>query len=141
MILHLNPPAAPGAADQTWPPEVDIILSALEAGRASARTIAESAARTSTGNRRRTTNSRVQHRIRAELRLFSDVPGTDPWILFTRDVDVKGIGFLSKRHIPLGQSGRVTWVDPKGHLREAHCSVCRCREAAQGWYEGAVAFH
>jgi hypothetical protein len=111
-----------------WPPEAHLILSALEAGRASA----------NVPNRRR--GSRNSYRARAELFLFSDLNGTDPWVLFTRDLDINGIGFLCQRHIPLGQSGTVLWKDPKDRQHRAYCTVTRCREAVQGWYEGALSF-
>lgn len=111
-----------------WPAEVDLILSALEAGRG-----------LSTGNRRGA--SRTQQRMRASLRLFSDLPDTDPWTLYTRDVNARGIGFITRHRLPLGYGGMVRVTLPDGTDLEAHCTLLRCREAATGWYEGALYFN
>ena len=81
-MLQLKPapapaPAAPAADGEAWPREVELILSALEVGKHH-------------DNRRR--HPRKRYRVKAELRLFSDLPGVGPWKLFTRDVSARGVG-------------------------------------------------
>lgn len=111
-----------------WPPEADLIISALEAGRAGG-----------TADRRRT--RRIGYRVPAILRLFSDLPDTDPWTLYTRDIDRRGIGFITRHRLPLGYGGMIRLPLPNGDFLEAHCTLLRCREAAPGWYEGALYFN
>jgi hypothetical protein len=111
-----------------WPPEADLIISALEAGRG-------------LGSSDRRGGSRSPYRTRAVLRLFSDLPETDPWTLYTRDVDGRGVGFITRHRLPLGYGGMIRLTLPSGQILEAHCTLLRCREAAPGWYEGALYFN
>jgi hypothetical protein len=111
-----------------WPAEVDLILSALEAGRAN-----------SLPDRRGT--AREPYRVRASLRLFSDLEDAAPWILFTRDVDTRGVGFITRHRLPLGYGGVIRLTLPDGRELEASCTLLRCRQAAPGWYEGALYFN
>jgi len=112
----------------TWPPEVDLIISAIEAGRANA-----------FSDRRN--GSRSPYRTQAVLRLFSDLPETDPWTLYTRDLDARGVGFITRHRLPLGYGGMIRLALPNGQILEAHCTLLRCREAAPGWFEGALYFN
>jgi hypothetical protein len=114
-------------ADTKWPPQVELILSALETGQFSR------------NNRRET--RRNPYRVRARLRLFSDPPLSSPWLIYTRDVHAKGLGFISPHRLPLGYGGILEIPGPEGGLLEINCTLFRCREAAPGWYEGSVYFH
>ena len=103
-----------------------MILSALEAGQFVA-------------SRRR--HRRSPYRVKAELRLFSDGPLGMPWTIFTRDIDSRGLGFICPHRLPLGYGGQIELPNPEGQMLEINCTVYRCREAAPGWYEGAVSFN
>lgn len=116
------------SAGPEWPLEADLIISALEAGRAA-------------GQADRRASSRVSYRVPAILRLFSDLPETEPWTLFTRDIDAKGVGFITRHRLPLGYGGMIRLPLPNGDFLEAHCTLLRCREAAPGWFEGALCFN
>ena len=115
---------APGAEE--WSSEVDLILSALEAGG-----VPE--------ERRRA--ERLRYRVQAALRLFSDPPGADAWTLFTRDVNTKGLGFITRHRLPLGYGGKLQLPSPNGQIVTIHVTLYRCREAAKGWFEGALYFN
>lgn len=121
-------PSREGRARPTWPAEADLIISALDAGRAGG-----------IPDRRRV--RRVPYRVPAILRLFSDLPDTDPWTLYTRDIDRRGVGFITRHRLPLGYGGMIRLPLPDGDFLEAHCTLLRCREAAPGWYEGALYFN
>jgi hypothetical protein len=120
--------AGVATADELWPKEVDLILSALDAGKSA-----------DDGDRR--LGSRTPYRVRANLRLFSDQPGSDPYVLYTRDVDPRGMGFITPHRLPLGYGGDVELFTPRGNKLRVHCTLLRCRQAAPGWYEGAAYFN
>ena len=119
--------ATEGAGEGEWPPQVELIISALETGQFERR------------NRR--ANRRIPYRVRARLRLFSDPPASAPWILYTRDVHARGLGFVSPHRLPLGYGGVVELAAPDGTAMSINCTLFRCREAAPGWYEGSVYFN
>ena len=130
--IKLPRPAAAAdapAADELWPPEVDLILSAMEAGTVDEATLNRRYAR------------RMPYRVRAALRLFSDAPQTPPWALYTRDVDRRGLGFISPHRLPLGYGGTVELYAPSGSKAKVPCTLFRCRQTVQGWYEGALYFN
>lgn len=118
----------PHVAAEEWSPEVDLILSALEAGRGPM-----------IGDRRG--SDRQSYRTTALLKLFSDGPDAAPWTLFTRDVDAKGIGFITRHRLPLGYGGIVRLELANGEELEANCTLLRCRQAVQGWFEGSLYFN
>lgn len=122
-----EPPPLP--VDEHWPREVDLILSAIEAGRGLS---------VATDRRQST---RQPHRTRATLKLFSDTEDTAPWVLFTRDIDPRGVGFITRHRLPLGYGGVVTLALPDGRELRANCTLLRCREATSGWFEGALYFN
>jgi len=67
-----------------------------------------------------------------------------PWVLFTRDVHGRGVGFISQQRIPLGHAGTVELPKPASAdaaTTRIACTVLRCREAAPGWFEGALYFN
>ena len=117
--------APAGGADLQWPPQVDLILSALETGQHPLLV------------RRR---GRRVYRVLAKLRLFSDSADTPPWVLYTRDSSARGLGFITTRRLPLGHGGQVELPDPAGLTLHIDCVLSRCRETAPGWYEGGAAF-
>lgn len=110
-----------------WPPEADLILSAMDA------------AHPRRGNDRRGSN-RTTYRARAELKLFADHPLDAPTMLYTRDVHDRGIGFITQERLPLGYGGIVELTLDTGRRLRAHCTVYRCRQAINGWFEGALHF-
>ena len=112
----------------SWPPEARLILSALDAGLAH-----------HTSNRRN--RPRTLYQVRAHLQLFSDPEGSPPWRLYTRDVSSRGLGFVTPHRLPLGYGGIVHLRTPDGKPIRAHCTLFRCRQTCQGWYEGALSFH
>jgi hypothetical protein len=120
--------ARAGAADP-WPPEVDLILSAMDAGR------------DPNAHDERRDVQRIPYRVRATLRLFSDTPGTGPWTVYTRDVDPRGLGFLSPHRLPLGYGGWIELPSPGGRVLKVHCTLFRCRETVKGWYDCALYFN
>ncbi len=78
--------------------------------------------------------------LRASLRLFSDAPFGEPTPLFGRDLHARGIGFITRERLPLGYGGTVEFPSAKGETVTVHCTVLRCREAVNGWFEGALQF-
>ena len=122
-----QPRPEPVRSDQEWQAEAELILSALEAGGPEP------------DNRRR--HPRRRYRVVAELRLFSDTPGTPRWRLFTRDVSVRGVGFITRERLPLGYGGIVELPAPDGRPMNVHGTLFRCREIGNGWYEGALYFN
>jgi hypothetical protein len=129
---NLSMPAAavgPGA-DESWPAEVDLILSAMESGRHGA----------APDERRALT--RIPHRVKGRLKLFSDAAAdVSPRVIYTRDTHARGLGFITSHRLPLGHGGFVEFAGPDGRPRRIQCTLHRCREAAPGWYEGAVCFN
>jgi hypothetical protein len=111
--------------DPTWPPEVAIILSALAAGRWA---------------EERRDVPRHAYFVKASLRLYADEPGVQERILFTSNVSRRGLGFLTRHRLPLGYGGTVEIPMPDESIRTIHCTMLRCRQAAPGWYEGAMHF-
>ena len=109
-----------------WPAQVELILSAMDAARPP--------------DERRSAG-RTPYRVRAELRLFSDPPDAPPWMLYTRDVDARGVGFITPHRLPLGYGGHIELFTPRGVRQRIACTLFRCREAAPGWYEGALYFN
>jgi hypothetical protein len=105
-----------------------MILSAIQAGEA-----------LSSADRRGA--NRILHQVCAALRLFSDPDGSAPWKLYTRDVSARSVGFITPGRLPLGYGGVVELQAPDGQTVQAHCTLFRCRQTVQGWYEGALSFH
>ena len=115
-------------AGANWPPQVDLILSALEIGRQQARVD-------------RRVRGRSSFRVRGRLRLFSDQAGGAPWTIYTRDVHTRGLGFITPHRLPLGYGGMIEFPGPDGRMLNLHCTLLRCREAAPGWYDCSVYFN
>jgi hypothetical protein len=113
-----------------WPAEVELILSALEAAGARGRR---------PGELKRC--GRTRYRARAALRLFSDAPGAPSWLLYARDGNERGLGFITPHRLPLGYGGMIDLPAPGGDKRRIACTLLRCREVSSGWYEGALYFN
>jgi hypothetical protein len=109
------------------PPEVEFILSALEAGE-------------HTGQSRRLSPRQI-YRVAAALKLFSDPPQTPAWPIFVRDINPQGLGFVTRHRLPLGYGGILTILSPKGRVMRIDCTLLRCREAVKGWFEGSMYFN
>ena len=110
-----------------WPPEVDLIISALEA------------AGEPHDNRRK--HPRMSYRVMADLRLFADPPGIAPWRLYTRDVSARGLGFVTPHRLPLGYGGTVELATPAGRVVSINGTLFRCRDIGGGFFEGALYFN
>ena len=126
---HLNHPRAArpaNGAPKPVPAQVELILSAIEAGQHS--------------RRERRCTSRLPYRAQATLQLFSDHPGAPSWTLYTRDVNPRGLGFITSHRLPLGHGGMIELRSPDGRVNTIHCTLVRCREAAPGWFEGSLHF-
>jgi len=110
-----------------WPPQAEMVLSAIEAGQFP--------------NDNRRTAPRRRYRVKACLHLFSDAPETAPWMIFTRDIHARGLGFITPHRLPLGHGGLIEL--PVGESARIHipCTLLRCREAAPGWFEGSLYFN
>jgi hypothetical protein len=109
------------------PADAAMVISALEAGDHSC-------------EERRLTR-RISYRTTTQIRLFRDGP-TDPGrIVYTRDINRRGLGFVTSHRLPLGYGGIVRLPDERGEQRDVHCTLLRCREAAPGWFEGSVYFN
>lgn len=114
-------------SEELWPAQVSLILSAMEA------------VCPPEHDRRRT--KRLAYHVRAELRLFADPPDADSRTLYTRDVDPRGLGFITPHRLPLGYGGWLSLLIPSGRKVSIDCIVYRCREVIPGWYEGALHFN
>ncbi len=119
--------SASALVEIAWPPEVDFILSALEAGPRPA------------SERQRLV--RLTHRVIAQLSLFSAQNDLPPDVLYVRHVNVQALGFLTNRQLPLSHGGLLRVPSLQGRTLAIYCTVLRCRPAAPGWFEGAVYFN
>jgi hypothetical protein len=75
----------------------------------------------------------------AELEVLGDArpPRT---AIFTRDANRWGVGFVTQKPLPLARDATLRmWFE--GEMMMIRCCVLRCREAAPGWFEGAVLFY
>lgn len=124
--------AVPRSSMEDWPPQAELVLSAIEAGQH--RKGFDPAAE-------RRSAKRVSFRVRAQLRLYSDNPGEPGRVIYTRDVHHRGLGFITPHRLPLGHGGLVDLPTPAGRIVSVPCTLLRCREAAPGWYEGSVYFN
>jgi len=131
-----QPPVPGPMSHEDWPPQVELILSAIEAGRYAGPSAPQAA-----GTAERRQSKRASYRVRGHLRLFSDAPGEQGRVIYTRDVHPRGLGFITPNRLPLGHGGVVELPTPGGKIVSIPCTLLRCREAAPGWYEGSVYFN
>ena len=119
MTMHEEEPV--------WPQDAGMVLTALE---------------TAGWKDERRQHRRTAYRVRATLRMFADAPAARTRVLYTRDVDHRGIGFITRERLPLGYGGMVRLPGPKtSKTLNIACTLYRCRMAAPGWYEGALHFN
>lgn len=131
----MGAPHDTATVDETvWPAEVDLIISALAAGEDRAKAAASPVLR-------RREVPRSSYRVIADLRLYSDTNGAEAWSLYTRDVSVRGLGFITPHRLPLGYGGTLELPAPDGRIIAVNCTLLRCREIASGWYDGALYFN
>jgi hypothetical protein len=142
MILVTDGHAANAAADHKskagqkgLPKEAEFIISALEAGAG-----AGAGAGGFKGQDRRKAD-RTPYRVSAWLKLYSEDPKSPPMELFVRDVGMGGLGFVTRHRLPLGYGGILTIPAPDGRQLKIDCTLLRCREAIQGWFEGSMYFN
>lgn len=112
---------------QDWPAESALILSAMESAGA---------------HHERRRMKRFAYRVKAMLKLLTDTEEAQERILYTRDVNVRSLGFLTQRCLPLGYGGVVTLATPgpNPQVLSIPCTLLRCREVAPGWFDGALHF-
>jgi hypothetical protein len=127
---------SPAPESQGWPRDVELIISALQAGEN--HDYADPTPRTTFAVRHL---PRMDYRVRATLKLYSDIAGTGPWRLYTRDANARGLGFLTPHRLPLGYGGTVELRAPTGDVVTVPCTLLRCREVASGWFDGALCFN
>ncbi|MCC6238846.1 MAG: hypothetical protein IT448_00890 [Phycisphaerales bacterium] len=84
---------------------------------------------------------RQPYRVRAVLHLFSQVEGTDPIEIFSRDVTRRSMGFITRTRLSLGYGGVVELPRPNGEIITIACTLLRCRQINGHWFEGAVHFN
>lgn len=118
----------PAGGDESWPADVDFIVSALEAAGAGAGF-----------DKRRAV--RVPYRAIAHLKLFSAAPDEPAITIYTRDVCPRSLGFVTQTPLPLGYGGILTLKGPDGRELRLDVTLLRCREAVPGWFEGALYFN
>jgi hypothetical protein len=113
------------------PGEVSVILSALEAAKHSGKhpQVDRRAAR------------RLPFRVTATMRLFVDAAGTPGRVIYTRDVNRRSLGFVTRHRLPLGYGGMLEIPSEEGGSQTVYCTLLRCNEASPGWYEGSVYFN
>lgn len=109
------------------PAEADFILSALEAARAPVID--------------RRAVPRLVLRTVAELQLYSDRPGAEPWAIYVRDATTRGLGCISRRRLPLGNGGHLQIFGPNDEQLSIACTIRRCIETVNGWYQGSLSFN
>jgi hypothetical protein len=109
------------------PAEAQMVMSALEAA-------------VGAGAERRIIR-RISYRTTTDLRLFRDDPSDPRRVVYTRDINRRGVGFVTSHRLPLGYGGVVRLPNEHGESVEVHCTLLRCREAAPGWFEGSAIFN
>lgn len=126
MSIDELPAGTLGPETEGWPTMATLILSALEAGAMPQ------------ANRR--ARGRVPYNARATLRLSGDAPGDEPRVLFTRDVNPHGLGFINVGQLPLGAAGVLRIAAPDGSMKDVECTVARSRVLWADWCDGGVTF-
>ena len=106
--------------------EAGMVISSLDAGRSPAV--------------ERRAQDRREVRCTGEFRLFADGDGARGRVLYARDGDPHGLGFVCREQLPLGFRGTL-WLSDVGNVElTAVATVYRCRPCAAGWYEGMLYF-
>ncbi|HEY1684458.1 MAG TPA: PilZ domain-containing protein [Tepidisphaeraceae bacterium] len=84
---------------------------------------------------------RITYRVKATVRLHSDPDESGGKIIFTRDVSPRCMGFVTPHRLPLGYGGVLELEDPQGNAINLDCTLLRCHETVDGWFEGSVYFN
>jgi hypothetical protein len=127
LLMSYETQEAESTESPAIPPTVALLMSAIEAGEYSV-------------DERRETR-RILYRVTTHLRLFRDDPQTPGWRLYTRDINRRGLGFITPHRLPLGYGGIVMLKGSSGRMEPVHCTLSRCREASPGWFEGCLHFN
>jgi hypothetical protein len=72
--------------------------------------------------------------------LATDGLDGEAFVLYTRDVNSGGSGFVSPGSLGNTQAATLKIPTPDGTVRSLRCHVVRAREIAEGWVEGYVEF-
>ena len=51
------------------------------------------------------------------------------------------MGFVTQQRLPLGYGGVIQIEGPDGQELSIECTVRRCRETVNGWFEGSLSFN
>lgn len=127
------PSSAPAADTDELERTAAMVLSAMEAG---AKVPDLGAA-----DRRLRRTGRVACRVRAQLCLWADGENGEAWVLFTRDIDARAMGFICRDNLPMGYGGTLSFLSPSRRREQIDVTVTRCRPCSAGWYEGALHFN
>jgi hypothetical protein len=84
--------------------------------------------------------SRARYQTRAWLQPFDETGAIRSPVIFTRDLDPHGLGFIARQDLAV--LGRAVLHLPacNGSTVRVRCRVRRSRDIAKGWYEGVVHF-
>ena len=88
----------------------------------------------------RRTRPRLPYRFRTTLWIVGAAPGAAPHVVFTRDVNEWGVGFMTRRAVPVGRDGNVALPLRLGPALRVDCTAGRCRPFLEGWHEGVLLF-
>jgi len=127
LVIESEQPTTIEQNSNVRPPEVELILSAMDACDAPS------------WDRR--SQARSRFRADARLQLYSDLADASPRALYIRDADARGAGFITQHVLRLAYGGWVTLLTPEGEEVHIECVIYRCRKTVQGWYEGAMRFN
>lgn len=132
--------AAPRAAEedqgsdtQTLVRQARLILSAMAAADVAAQ-------KGKPAYERRRGGTRRQFEVPARLRLWADGEAGEPWFLYTRDAEPRGLGFITPDRLPLGYGGTLALTGPDGRSMKVDVTLVRCAAASGGWYHGGLTF-
>lgn len=84
--------------------------------------------------------SRRRFEAPALLRLWADGEGGEPWFLYTRDAEPRGLGFVTPDRLPLGYGGSLAVTVPDGRSLQLDVTLVRCTACSGGWYQGGLTF-
>jgi hypothetical protein len=90
---------------------------------------------------RRPREPRARYRVTGTLTLFSQPERACGWLIYTRDVQSRALGFVCSDNLTLGHGGIVRLCNGQGIPRNIYCVVQRCRPLADGWHEGVLSFN
>jgi len=83
---------------------------------------------------------RTGYRTRAWLQPVDDTAATRPPLIFTRDLDTEGLGFLASQDLSALGDAVLHLPDATGRAVRVPCHVRRSRDLEPGWFEGLLQF-